>query len=290
MFVMGRLLLAVLVSTAACNAAFGLDGTEVIVDEDGDGVSDRVDNCPELANPSQDDADEDGLGDPCDGCDHCQPCDHGVGHDEDRDAIDDGCDSCPALANPEQANADGDDLGDVCDATPLLERRLLFDGFGRLGADWLQGGSRWVITDGDDVGPEAPGMPNVTSTLQPSSVTVTGGSRWRIEVGLVTPGLDRSVTLFVNDMGFCKLDHLATGEWKLTATGTWTAPFTATFPPTIRLQLTPAGPTTAPYVACTIPDVISISDTHVAQHYPLSPKLVAIYDGPQFRYLEIIGE
>jgi hypothetical protein len=35
-------------------------------DRDADGVWDRLDNCPECANPSQADFDLDGLGDPCD--------------------------------------------------------------------------------------------------------------------------------------------------------------------------------------------------------------------------------
>lgn len=45
--------------------AFVPDGTER-VDEDGDGVLDIVDNCPDSANPAQGDRDEDGLGDSCD--------------------------------------------------------------------------------------------------------------------------------------------------------------------------------------------------------------------------------
>jgi len=40
---------------------------EFMADEDGDGIGDLNDNCPNVANPTQDDADGDGLGDACDG-------------------------------------------------------------------------------------------------------------------------------------------------------------------------------------------------------------------------------
>ncbi len=39
------------------------------VDSDGDGWVDSKDNCPGTPNPSQDDADQDGIGDVCDKCD-----------------------------------------------------------------------------------------------------------------------------------------------------------------------------------------------------------------------------
>jgi len=42
------------------------------VDSDDDGLSDMVDNCPRVYNPSQDDSDHDGVGDSCDAC--CVPC------------------------------------------------------------------------------------------------------------------------------------------------------------------------------------------------------------------------
>jgi Tol biopolymer transport system component len=44
------------------------DLEERIVDSDGDGVPDHLDNCRDDANPDQADADADGIGDVCDGC------------------------------------------------------------------------------------------------------------------------------------------------------------------------------------------------------------------------------
>jgi hypothetical protein len=51
---------------------------------------DLVDNCPWVANPTQVDTDDDGLGDDCD--------------------------NCPAVFNPVQADNDADGVGDACDA------------------------------------------------------------------------------------------------------------------------------------------------------------------------------
>jgi hypothetical protein len=75
-----------------------------VVDTDGDGVADDVDNCLEVANAEQEDADEDGVGD--------------------------ACDNCLEVANAEQEDADEDGLGDVCDACPEsdTEPTVVIDG------------------------------------------------------------------------------------------------------------------------------------------------------------------
>jgi len=49
------------------------DGSDLIVDSDGDGVADNEDNCPNTSNADQADLDNDGIGDVCDdeiGCDN----------------------------------------------------------------------------------------------------------------------------------------------------------------------------------------------------------------------------
>jgi hypothetical protein len=137
-------------------------------DADGDGVPDADDNCPNDANPLQDDFDADGTGDACDNCpddpnpdqadsdgdaapgigggDVCDP-------DDDNDGIpDDGgpapCDTgqktncddnCPTAFNFSQADLDDDGIGDVCDPDA--------DGDGHDSFEW---------DDGDDCYPMDP--------------------------------------------------------------------------------------------------------------------------------------
>lgn len=74
----------------------------VFGDRDGDGWYDRDDNCPNDANPGQEDTDGDGRGDACD-------------HDNDNDSVLDAEDNCPGTSNASQEDLDADGAGDVCD-------------------------------------------------------------------------------------------------------------------------------------------------------------------------------
>ena len=124
-----RVACVVIVGVAACNFTSnagsdggnglmpGLDapGEASMVDSDGDGIVDGLDNCPHQANPDQ--------------------------HDEDRDGIGDVCDLCPQVAAM-QIDSDGDGIGDDCDPHPLIAGDVLvtFEPFatpGGLPADTL---------------------------------------------------------------------------------------------------------------------------------------------------------
>ena len=76
-----------------------------LVDADEDGILDVSDNCEHVYNPDQADYDGDLAGDACD-------------PDDDGDSVEDDLDNCHFTANSDQADFDQDGLGDVCDSDP----------------------------------------------------------------------------------------------------------------------------------------------------------------------------
>ncbi|HHO54696.1 MAG TPA: hypothetical protein ENK18_28445 [Deltaproteobacteria bacterium] len=97
-----------------------------LIDTDGDGITDDLDNCAEVSNPDQADVDDDGAGDACDDppdldldgvpdhLDNCAEVSNPDQLDLDDDGIGDGCDNCPSDRNTDQADGDGDGIGDRC--------------------------------------------------------------------------------------------------------------------------------------------------------------------------------
>jgi hypothetical protein len=115
----------------------GVDELIAELETDGDGIPDRLDNCPGLANTGAD-RDQDGIGDECDDdidgdgvpnlVDNCKFHPNPDQRDTDLDGFGDACsrdedgdgvagsDNCPFVPNPDQADLDNDGFGDLCDA------------------------------------------------------------------------------------------------------------------------------------------------------------------------------
>ena len=113
---------------------FDIQGTGAL-DTDGDGVPDATDNCPNDANPNQEDADGDGVGDVCD--------------------------NCPTVPNPDQADSDGDGFGDAC------EKVLTVSVVGGGGGSGVVTSDPAGINCGDDCTESYPDNTVVTLTAHP---------------------------------------------------------------------------------------------------------------------------
>ncbi len=108
-------------SDPECGDACDICPSDPDNDIDGDTICGDVDNCPEIANPGQEDDDTDGYGNVCDNC----PSD--PNNDIDGDTICGDVDNCPEIANPGQEDSDTDNYGDACDACPGFDDSLDID-------------------------------------------------------------------------------------------------------------------------------------------------------------------
>ncbi|XP_037910379.1 cartilage oligomeric matrix protein isoform X2 [Hermetia illucens] len=127
--------------TCQCNVGWAGNGLLCAPDRDLDRWPDynlnctdircKMDNCVNVPNSGQEDADGDGIGDACDP----DADNDGVINDPDtdKDGLGDACDddidndgiknmfdNCPKIANSNQLDSDGDEIGDVCDNCPFI--------------------------------------------------------------------------------------------------------------------------------------------------------------------------
>jgi hypothetical protein len=133
------------------------DAYDPFGDDDGDGVPNGVDNCPEVPNPGQE--------------------------NEDGDAWGDACDLCPPYASATQVDTDGDGVGDECDPRPTTpgDKIILFEGFHHgvpSGSGWQLYGT--VTPAGDSVIAEDPGSGGFSALIW----SFTAGSRETVSTQL----------------------------------------------------------------------------------------------------------
>lgn len=191
---------SIVLALGACGA-LGLEPTALAVDGDGDGVFDAADNCPDVPNADQADADHNGVGDACEFCrigvdldrdgidDGCDACPRGRNdEDEDGDGVADACDPCPASAlargAPGEPDGDGDGIPDACDlpnvAGTVPTQRRFFDGFDRDIPAWTAP-QPWVVDGGARV--STPTDLRLYAVTFPEKLARV----WSVEVGLDLP-------------------------------------------------------------------------------------------------------
>ena len=136
-------------------------------DTDGDGIPDSRDNCFKVPNPAQKDGDGDLIGDDCDNCPTVANATQDPAacafKDGDGDGIPDPFDDCPTVADPNQIDTDKDGRGDACDNCPITPNYLQKDTDGNGRGDACENFSGISDADKDgvpDLSDNCPKAPN----------------------------------------------------------------------------------------------------------------------------------
>lgn len=135
-------------------------GKKRVADRDGDHISDKLDKCPKIAGPKENDGcpwpdvDKDGIPDKDDACPNLAgPAATNGCPDTDGDGLADNGDNCPTIPGPKSAqgcpDADGDGIADKEDLCPTLPGSRDAKGCPDRDADG--------VTDRDDACPDIPG-------------------------------------------------------------------------------------------------------------------------------------
>jgi hypothetical protein len=159
-------------SGETANTSITLEAT-VDDDSDDDGLADADDNCPQTANPDQNDTDEDGTGDPCD-------------EDLDGDGITNEEDECPeeagAATNDGCPIEDSDDDGladdeDECpqEAGPDINQGCPEEQGDDTAAD--DGGEPNATDDGEQEGVPAAGVPAIAGLVSLAAIALRRRAR-----------------------------------------------------------------------------------------------------------------
>ncbi len=150
---------------AAADYNFLIRTTMCNYDYDGDAIVNDSDNCPNHANPLQENGDGDEIGDACDNCPDTANANQ---FDADNDTFGDVCDNCPDTANADQFNSDTDSLGDACDNCPQIDNEDQAnddsDGFGNL-CD-ICPNDEFNDADDDSLCADVDNCPNIYNPLQ----------------------------------------------------------------------------------------------------------------------------
>jgi hypothetical protein len=101
------------------------DPAETVLDNDGDGIPNACDICPDIADPNQENFDDDAWGDACDLCPELATQQETLDSEPPSDPngpdfVGDACDNCPLAHNPEQNDTNESGRGDACERTALI--------------------------------------------------------------------------------------------------------------------------------------------------------------------------